>query len=1100
MPEQVRCPSCSANITPTRTPIVTNKRHNLLKRQILWGGGGFLIAIFGLLFFLHFGVSNYGLIGIGMIFIGILIIVFSIFQYIQGRSIKKYHQVCPLCGHHWVRQPDQAHNLVGLEAYFTDCERLRAEFEMRVATPQFTKRILLIHGVGGVGKSSLLRMFRLYSRNRGHPVALFSGDEAKTQIEILSAWAKELRGEALELPNFTQMLEQYRTIQLKVEQKAQGKLSEKLGKTAAQMIVQTAASAIPIVGIPLSILGGAGVEALTDWLHGFLSQPQIEFLLDPTKKLTDSFLDDLAQCAASLQRVQPPRHIILLLDTIEQMITFDNWICDLAQRLHPNILLVIAGRIIPDWNRQWPGWMAQTQIEELPPMSEEVMRVLVLRYYTTQRGGEPNKAQVESIIRFARGLPLAVTSAVQLWVRYGVEDFQMVQSQVVADLARQLTKGVSDQILPVLTASATLRWFNKELLKVIMLETPSDSIYNELRWFPFVRSRVEGLAVHDLVREILDDTLQVDEPQRYREMHLRAAVYFRAQMTTVMREEATGLALEELYHRVRADEAEGIKLFVNMAEELARYSLLNQLRTVLSDANNYTLKRENSRLWLKYYEAHLAQLEGRLTNPELVFQSIGESEQAEPKLQAYALCDWGSVVRWPHGGKPADAAKAAQVLEKGLALHPLDAKLVIGLTELCEAYTRLDRWNEAFDGLEKARKFCSQLEDYYGVAYICNRQKVLHLVQGEWKEGIQGEKDGLDALAKLSDSEQFYIKGLLLGEFGIAWVMAGRYAEGEHNMREAAKLAKRTNSIWSVNRFLRDLGLFLVVQEKYVEADAIFVESRNVEESLAEENVTGLGILWAFWGLSYLRQGEIEKAKEYLERSQNMLEELNKWDSPYHLYPLGVLHEQLHDWDQAESYYRQCLDLHWAGLRYYDVGSLVSLTRVKYAQKDYDAIPSLLNKLELQFQQYEFNDHLSTVRLMQGHMAWDGLIPQSEQGFNIALNHYQHALIYALRFNRFLLDEILSGRRQGTPLQPIISSCLKRGKEGQQMLTTLRNWWQTGINDTGTPLSSSISLLPESITLIEAEQSIRKKEPGNGTLQSTVTIQLDHALATLNES
>ena len=49
-----------------------------------------------------------------------------------------------------------------LLAYFTDVEHLRNVFKEYVAAPTLTKHLLVIHGVGGVGKSSLLRMFRLH--------------------------------------------------------------------------------------------------------------------------------------------------------------------------------------------------------------------------------------------------------------------------------------------------------------------------------------------------------------------------------------------------------------------------------------------------------------------------------------------------------------------------------------------------------------------------------------------------------------------------------------------------------------------------------------------------------------------------------------------------------------------------------------------------------------------------------------------------------------------------------------------------------------------------------------------------------------------------
>ena len=113
---------------------------------------------------------------------------------------------------------------------------------------------------------------------------------------------------------------------------------------------------------------------------------------------------------------------------------------------------------------------------------------------------------------------------------------------------------------------------------------------------------------------------------------------------------------------------------------------------------------------------------------------------------------------------------------------------------------------------------------------------------------------------------------------------------------------------------------------------------------------------------------------------------------------------------------------------------------------------------------------MASLRLTQGHVAWDGQIPEWGNGFDAALRYYQHALIYALRYNRFLLDEALSGRPQGTPLRPIIPHCMERSEEGRRMLVALRNWWQTGANDIGAPRSDTISPIPEGIPLLEAER------------------------------
>ncbi|ABQ88465.1 hypothetical protein [Roseiflexus sp. RS-1] len=44
-----------------------------------------------------------------------------------------------------------------LQTYFTDVEHLRELFKQWLAAPTLPKRMLVIHGVGGVGKSSLLK-------------------------------------------------------------------------------------------------------------------------------------------------------------------------------------------------------------------------------------------------------------------------------------------------------------------------------------------------------------------------------------------------------------------------------------------------------------------------------------------------------------------------------------------------------------------------------------------------------------------------------------------------------------------------------------------------------------------------------------------------------------------------------------------------------------------------------------------------------------------------------------------------------------------------------------------------------------------------------
>jgi tetratricopeptide (TPR) repeat protein len=974
-----------------------------------------------------------------------------------------------------------------LAEFFTDVEHLRDVFRHSAAAQTLPKRLLVIHGVGGVGKSSLLRMFRLHCKSVNAPVALASGDEAKSAVDVLRDWVDDLKADGVALPTFAKTFEHYRAIQAKVENEA-GKIAGQAVKGAAKTMIETAASTIPGIGPLIGKLGGMGAEALVDWLHGFLTKPDIDLLLDPAKKLTDDFLADVAPVADK-------RRIVLMLDTFEQMTALDDWAREVAQRLHANVLLVIAGRALPNWSRAWQGWMASAQVEELKPMTEEVMRDLVRRYHATMRGGEPNPAQVEAIIRFARGLPMVVTSAVKLWIQYGVEDFAAVKPQVVADLVDRLMEGVPSALIPALEAAAVVRWFDQPILRAVMKQDDVREVYNELRRFPFVRTRAEGLALHDAVREIMDENLRVQDSERHSELHERAAAYFEKRLKVANArqgttgEEAERLGLERLYHRIRADEEAGIQLFQEMAEELARYRLLNRLRALLNDVNTYPLEKKNCRLWREYYNARLADLEIRLSDAERVYQSIGENSQAELKLRAYALCSLGIIVsRWQRLGESGAVEKAARILEQSLSLVPLDSHLVASIIRLAHVYRYQGMWDKAVMYNKRFLKFFGERGDRHGVVNAYGIMKLHHAGMGEWKEMFAAHKLGSDASSALA--EQSYFRVQFLGTASWAWAFAGRYAEAEQNLKQSLTVARHLDDIVSTYWADMQLGLLLARQNRYHEADHHFVESQKTVQALGEDYQTHLAYVQGFWGILLTRQGKWDGAEEKLNYSLATREKFQiSPDIPEVLVWLGQLHEVKQQWNVALDWYNRSLELKWTGRRNFECEALTGLVRVKHAQGDYAAIPPLLAEAEQLAQQYEYNDHLASLRLTQ---AQTFEVSKNLEGLT-ALDYFKQAMVYALRYNRFLLDEVLSGRPQGSPLRPIIPHLLERGEEGRRMLTALCDWWRTGVNDIGAPRPDTISI-PEGIALLEAERLAREREPGDGWPQKSVVEQIEAAL------
>jgi tetratricopeptide (TPR) repeat protein len=520
-----------------------------------------------------------------------------------------------------------------------------------------------------------------------------------------------------------------------------------------------------------------------------------------------------------------------------------------------------------------------------------------------------------------------------------------------------------------------------------------------------------------------------------------------------------------------------------MAEESERYQLTGRLRTLLNDVNGYALAREESQLYQQYHNGQLAYLEMRFDDAQAIFHAIGHNERAEPTLRAYSLCGAAMVYRQERFLlQPGGLDRVRQTVQRSLELMPEgDPKRVVNLMTLGKAYLRLRHLDEAIVYFERAHVQSEQMDDAYGMAQALKQMMDIYATSGDWRQMFHARQRGLQSLPAAARTSVTYAR--LLGEWGIAWSWAGRYAEAEQNLKTSLKTMKQIGEV-KLTDPLRDLIYTLGVQGKYQEAQAFLLEGLELHRRLYQREDTAA---LSFWGYVLLRQGDFQQSESYLSQSRDLKQQLgddfglalpNCW--------LGLLYELRQAWAAAMQAYEQALGYRRVARRYFECGALTGLMRVKHAQGEPTAIAPLLAEAEQLAQQYEYNDHLASLRLTQGHLAWPS--------FQSTLNFYQHALIYALRYNRFLLDEVLSGRAQGSPLHSIIPHCMEHGAEGRNLLLTLREWWRRGNNDTGVPRPDTISPLPEGMALIEAERIARHREPGDGTAQRSVIEQIEAAL------
>ena len=156
---------------------------------------------------------------------------------------------------------------------------------------------------------------------------------------------------------------------------------------------------------------------------------------------------------------------------------------------------MLAGRVEPDWENYWPGFMGSTQTISMSGMLPEDLRELINKIYTKYtRGKVADPRQVNDIVDFARGLPMIARTVVKLMVNHDMRDFQKANPEVVKDLVKKISEYVPQGELRTFKIAAILRFFNRDSLEALLTESDEadklfdvGKLFDELKQWPFVR-------------------------------------------------------------------------------------------------------------------------------------------------------------------------------------------------------------------------------------------------------------------------------------------------------------------------------------------------------------------------------------------------------------------------------------------------------------------------------------------------------------------------------------------------------------------------------------------------------------------------------------
>ncbi|MZD05795.1 AAA family ATPase, partial [Streptomyces sp. SID5785] len=261
-----------------------------------------------------------------------------------------------------------------------------------------------VHGLGGVGKSTLLRQWREAARRAGALTAVVDENDVHGVPQTLTELARQLAGEGGALKGFDKAVEQFE--QLEREQAAAGP-DPAGGDGAASLSSRVAAQAtlgalsmVPAVGAVTAMASSdAAAQALDRLRESARSRVRRGRSADAAG-LFRAFVTELERLCGQY------RWVVLFFDTWEQTGRhLDAWVRELVQDgfgpLPVNVMVVLAGRDELS-ERDWAPLRPLVNDLRLDVFTEAETRALL-----AARGvSEP--AAVDAVFQLSLGLPLLV--------------------------------------------------------------------------------------------------------------------------------------------------------------------------------------------------------------------------------------------------------------------------------------------------------------------------------------------------------------------------------------------------------------------------------------------------------------------------------------------------------------------------------------------------------------------------------------------------------------------------------------------------------------------------------------------------------------------
>ncbi|MBN1139860.1 MAG: tetratricopeptide repeat protein [Anaerolineae bacterium] len=847
------------------------------------------------------------------------------------------------------------------DTLFTGREAERRFFRSMLEGHEPT-RVLAISGMGGIGKTELLKQFQRMATEWGIASARVDETVAGDIPRLLDAVAQQIEGQGVRLDPLTGKLREYKRIKTlltlapraptlptaRTEQWDLGAVHKLIldafTDKSLRRFCQHRADLRPVLALVGSEAGLADLadelieycrtQVLLDKLLAEIEQEnprQYEIhrdrLASPSSahSVPDSGAEAIGSiqdvlkaaelelyqagdrfwmdqfCAAARNADQP---LLLLCDSYEKIQDHDPWLRDLAEALAGEpVWMVLAGQVRLD--TRWAG------VPGVRRMSLDSLSIEGSHEFLERIGVSGPGLQTE-IVQFAGGVPLALYLAADLVLNRGIRSLRhsSEKHEIVNQLLERMLSVANSQETEILFGCAIPRMLTVPLIQYLLPGRDAAAILKDLHRRPYIVYRGDLPAVHDSIREFACARLQLENRPLFTQLQQAAIAYYDEEMaaTAGTRRELGPnwhvLAIERLYHALQLDRDHGAQYFEDLFWKIDGRFQFTECLNLSNAFLSFTSDNEHFRNVGYVHKAYALFELNRWSEARILYLQVVDKE-TNPRILSFALGELGrtlsAVSRWK---------EAQKYLEEAISLNRETGNeygLGLSLTSLGNVHTHLHTARESreIELFTEALAIFDRLGRTYRRAEVLQRLCFSHRLLGHWETVERYAQEALELSQKAQGGKYraTFQRARILDVLAHMYRDRGFFLQAEECARGALGLYRSLEHDYWLMDGLHGMAHAAILRDHPGEARACLDEALNITERIDAPFATA--VLAKTSGQLAIAEGRLEDAQAAFEEHLQVMQE-NHQDLrvaiAHHL--LGDLFRQQHDWTRAKQHLR----------------------------------------------------------------------------------------------------------------------------------------------------------------------------------------------------